>query len=84
MGDEFQALWIEKLKERPRLLADRSLATLRWHLEIPGDRVVRVYSAVRKTEIARLCGSSYRTAEENGFRRNRCAYTFVEEDDLPL
>jgi hypothetical protein len=37
IGDDFQALWVEKLKERPRLLADRSPASLRWHFEIPPD-----------------------------------------------
>ena len=38
VGDEFQTFWIEKLKERPRLLTDRSPAVLRWHFDIPGDR----------------------------------------------
>src|SRR5438132_13461894 len=35
MGDDFQGLWMEKLKEMPRLLADRSPAALRWHFETP-------------------------------------------------
>ena len=37
IGDDFQALWVEKLKERPRLIANRSPAFLRWHFEIPPD-----------------------------------------------
>jgi len=38
IGDDFQSLWSEKLTERPRLIADRSPASLRWHFEISGDR----------------------------------------------
>lgn len=37
IGDEFQQLWEQKVSERPRLLADRSAATLRWHFDIPDD-----------------------------------------------
>jgi len=38
IGEEFQLLWEQKLNEKPRLLADRSPAALRWHFQIPGDR----------------------------------------------
>jgi len=38
IGDDFEALWMEKLTEGTRLFADRSPATLRWHFDIPGDR----------------------------------------------
>lgn len=38
IGDEFQSLWEEKMNERPRLFADRTPATLRWHFQISGDR----------------------------------------------
>jgi hypothetical protein len=38
VGDEFRSLWREKLKEEPRLLADRDPETLRWHFEVPGDQ----------------------------------------------
>ncbi len=37
IGDDFESLWMEKLNEDPRLLADRTPVTLRWHYEIPGD-----------------------------------------------
>jgi hypothetical protein len=37
IGDDFQTLWLEKLGEKWRLLADRSHATLAWHYDIPGD-----------------------------------------------
>lgn len=37
LGDDFQTLWLQKLNEEPRLLADRSPDALRWHFQIPGD-----------------------------------------------
>jgi hypothetical protein len=37
IGDDFQTLWEAKLREGPRLLADRSPDTLRWHCRTPGD-----------------------------------------------
>ncbi len=36
IGDDFEALWRRKLQEKPCLLADRSAASLRWHLAVPG------------------------------------------------
>src|SRR5436190_11497924 len=51
IGDDFQGLWRNKLAERPRLLADRDPATLRWHFTLPGSRkdtnVVGCYSQGR-------------------------------------
>ncbi len=38
IGEEFQEFWEGKVRERPRLLADRSAATLRWHFDVPGYR----------------------------------------------
>jgi hypothetical protein len=37
IGDDFEALWKRKLQGKPCLLADRSRASLRWHLTIPGS-----------------------------------------------
>ena len=37
IGDDFQTLWEAKLHEAPRLLADRSPGTLRWHCQTPSD-----------------------------------------------
>ena len=37
IGDEFEDLWRRKLTEKPRLLADRSAALLRWHFTHPGN-----------------------------------------------
>jgi len=53
IGDDFQALWVEKLKESPRLLADRSPTALRWHFEIPPDGgTVRVLCCYKDGELA--------------------------------
>src|SRR6202035_5972835 len=38
IGQDFQALWAQKLAEGVKLFADRSPDTLRWHFETPGDR----------------------------------------------
>jgi hypothetical protein len=38
IGEEFRVLWMQKLKEGERLVADRDPATLRWHFEIPHDQ----------------------------------------------
>jgi hypothetical protein len=82
MGDDFQALWVEKLKERPRLLADRSLATLRWHLEIPGDRgCARVLCCHKDGELAGYAVLRTDTDEQNGLKKSVVADTFVKQDD---
>jgi hypothetical protein len=52
IGDDFESLWREKLTEPPRLIADRSPATLRWHFEVPGDRgSARVFCCRRDGEL---------------------------------
>src|SRR6202023_2377398 len=35
--DEFEALWQRELTETPPVFADRSPASLRWHLALPGS-----------------------------------------------
>src|ERR1700735_743938 len=37
IGEDFEQLWLTKLDERARLLANRDAATLRWHFETPDD-----------------------------------------------
>jgi hypothetical protein len=52
IGEDFQDLWIEKVNEGPRLLAERSPGTLRWHFEIPGDRgSTRVLCCSKNSEL---------------------------------
>lgn len=48
IGDDFEALWQRKLKEKPCLLADRSHASLRWHLTIPGSLAETVVLACHR------------------------------------
>jgi hypothetical protein len=82
MGDDFQALWAEKLKERPRLLADRSLATLRWHFEIPGDLgCARVLCCHKDGELVGYAVLRTDTDPENGLRKSVMADTLVRHDD---
>jgi len=38
IGNDFEALWAQKLNETPRLIADRSPESLRWHFDVPGDK----------------------------------------------
>jgi hypothetical protein len=38
IGDDFDDLWTRKVRERPRLLASRKSAILRWHFLIPQKR----------------------------------------------
>ncbi|MFB9266902.1 hypothetical protein ACFFWD_27695 [Bradyrhizobium erythrophlei] len=54
IGDEFQALWQRKLTEVPRLMADRSPASLRWHFTIPGSSSTATVLCCRRFE--RLVG----------------------------
>jgi hypothetical protein len=71
MGDDFQALWEEKLKERPRLLADRSLATLRWHFDIPGDRgCARVLCCHKDGQLVGYAVLRTDTDPQNGLKKS--------------
>ncbi len=83
IGDDFEDLWRQKLQETPRLLADRSPATLRWHLDIPGDagctrilccylnRRLRGYAVIRHEPPNQV----------NGLRRSIIVDTLAVEDD---
>jgi hypothetical protein len=82
MGDDFETLWAEKLKERRRLFADRSLATLRWHFEIPGDRgSCRVLCCRKNGELVGYAVLRTDTDPQNGLRRSLIADTLVRQDD---
>jgi hypothetical protein len=81
IGDEFQCLWIEKLTERPRLIADRSAATLRWHFKVPGDRgSARVLCCRRNGE---LLGYAVvrNDPQPNGLRKSIVADMVAKQDD---
>jgi hypothetical protein len=81
IGDDFQSLWSEKLTERPRLLADRSPAALRWHFVVPGDRgSARVLCCRRNGE---LVGYAIirNDSQPDGLRKSVVADMLVKQDD---
>jgi hypothetical protein len=82
IGDEFRALWQRKLTETPRLLADRSPASLRWHFSIPGSSSTAAVLCCRRFE--RLVGYAivqHTIDRETGLRRSMLADILVEQDD---
>jgi hypothetical protein len=82
IGDDFQALWAEKLKESPRLLADRSPAALRWHFDIPGDKgIARVICCYKNGELFGYAVIRSEPANEaNGLRRSIVADMLARQD----
>jgi hypothetical protein len=82
IGDEFQALWQRKLAETPRLFADRSPASLRWHFTIPGSSSTA--SVLCCHRFGRLVGYAivqHTIDRETGMRRSMLADILVEQDD---
>jgi hypothetical protein len=82
IGDEFQALWQRKFTETPRLLADRSPASLRWHFTIPGSSSTAAVLCCHRFE--RLVGYAivqHTIDRETGMRRSMLADILVEQDD---
>lgn len=84
IGNNFHNLWIEKVNERPRLLADRSPATLRWHFEIPCDRGTTAVLCCSKN--GELLGYAVirdeGPDERNGLRTAMVADLLVKKDDV--
>jgi hypothetical protein len=82
IGDEFQDLWIDKVSEQTRLLTDRSVAALRWHCEIPGDRgSVRVLCCSKNGRMFGYAIIRQEPPDENGLRKSIIADVLVREDD---
>ncbi|MGH9528492.1 MAG: GNAT family N-acetyltransferase [Terriglobales bacterium] len=85
IGEDFKALWIEKLKESPQLLADRSPASLRWHFQIPGHRgTIRLLCCYRNGE---LLGYAVIRNDKNrltGLRRSLLADMLVKKNDADV
>ena len=82
IGEDFEILWTEKLAEGTRLLADRSLETLRWHYDVPGDQSKMSVLCCRKD--GRLIGYLAIRDEAglaNGLRRSLIADILVKQDD---
>jgi len=82
LGNEFHELWIEKTKERARLLGDRSPETMRWHFDIPGSRDATCVLCCRKNE--KLTGYAVvrdDEPDESGLRKSIIADLLVLNDD---
>lgn len=82
IGDDFQALWIQKLKEGLRLFADRTPETLRWHFSIPGDMgTTNVFCCRRNTELVGYAIIRTSINRLNGLRRTLIADMLIKKDD---
>ena len=82
IGDDFQSLWAEKLRERPRLFAERTPATLRWHFEIPGDiGLARVICCRQDGKLVGYAVVRSDTDPENGLRKSLIADLIARQDD---
>ena len=81
IGDDFEALWRKKLAEKPRLLADRNPAILRWHFTLPGSR--KDTNVFRCESQGRLVGYAIlrRETDPPGLRRCTLGDILVEGDD---
>ena len=83
IGDDFEILWAQKLKEPARLIADRSPAVLRWHFKVPSDTgSARVFCCYKNSE---LIGYSIIRHESptrgSGLRRSIIADMLAKDDD---
>ena len=82
IGDEFQALWIDKVSEKTRFLTDRSPAALRWHYEIPGDRgIARVLCCSKNGRLLGYAVVRNEPPDENGLRKSIVADMLAREDE---
>jgi hypothetical protein len=82
IGDDFQTLWLEKLNERPRLLADRSPSALRWHFEMAADAAnVRVFCCYKNGELLGYAVTRDDQVRTNGMRRRIIADMLAKRDD---
>lgn len=83
IGEQFKDLWAEKVREMPRLLADRSPVTLRWHFEIPGDKGnVRVLCCSRNGKLLGYAVIRDEAPDQtNGLRKSIIADLLAKEDD---
>ncbi len=84
IGDDFQSLWMEKRKEDPRMLGDRTPAVLRWHFEIPGDKGSARVLCCRKN--GKLLGYAVirNDPQPSGLRKSVVADLLVLQDNVDV
>ncbi len=81
IGEEFEALWNEKLGEGTRLLADRSMKFLRWHYDVPGDGAkTSVICCRRNGQLLGYLVIRDEAGLANGLRRSLVADMLVKQD----
>jgi hypothetical protein len=83
VGDDFQALWQEKLREKPHvLLADRSPQTLRWHFESCTDAATaRILCCYNKGELLGYAVLRNEHNQANSLRVSIIADMLARQDD---
>jgi hypothetical protein len=82
IGDEFQSLWMEKVNEAPRLLADRTPAVLRWHFDIPPDAgTARILCCHKDQSLVGYAAMISEQDPASGLRRSMVADLLVKQDD---
>ena len=82
IGDSFEGLWQRQFAGKPRLMADRSPATLRWHFTIPGDRSqTKVFCCHAAGELKGYAIVRIGEDRETGMIRCGLADLLVEKDD---
>jgi hypothetical protein len=81
IGDDFAALWQTKLAERPRLLADRTPASLRWHFIVPESQRKTMVLCCRMR--GHLAGYAVvqNAIDDTGLHRCALVDLLVEADD---
>ena len=82
IGEDFEALWVEKLGEGTRLLADRSLEFLHWHYSLPGDQAkTRVFCARKDGRFVGYLVIRDEGRNADGLRRSLIVDMIVKQDD---
>jgi hypothetical protein len=82
IADEFQSLWLAKLKERTRLFADRSASSLRWHFTIPGDKgTTHFLCCYEGRELLGYAAVRTEFNPETGLKRALIADLIARQDD---
>ncbi len=81
IGEDFEALWRRKLAEKPRLLADQTVETLRWHFTLEGSR--KDTNVFRCESQGRLIGYAIfrRETDPPGLYRCNLGDMLVDGDD---
>jgi hypothetical protein len=85
IGEEFDALWTGKTSESPRLYADRSAATLRWHFQIPGHQgTTHVLSCRNKGTLIGYAVVRNDPERPDGLKRSLLADLLAKGDDAEI